>query len=323
MHGSARAVDNRWVRYGLVRTGLIGRALNRGIVDLIKLALALPLAVLLSLLWSLPRADAAGWWTPPLGNQPWQWELSHPLRLANAKDMGTIDKLPNGQPAPAPVIYDIDRIINPASTVSALHALGKRVVCYLEVGAAGNYYTASDERIPVTYFAQLQSAGEFGAMVPGYPEYYLNIRSPATVAIVESMIRQQCAAKGFDAVETDIDEEYGDHSGFPLTKSTEENYMTTLANYMHSLGLAWWIKNPDDTGDSYASDMYPLADAVLTEQCNQYSSCALLSAYAGHKAVFDAEYRLKPSAFCTSDSARGFNGARFNVGLTGVRRPCR
>ncbi len=29
--------------------------------------------------------------------------------------------------------------------------------------------------------------------------------------------------------------------------------MTTLANYMHSLGLGWWIKNPDDTGDSYAT----------------------------------------------------------------------
>jgi len=55
--------------------------------------------------------------------------------------------------------------------------------------------------------------------------------------------------------------------------------MTTLANYMHSIGLGWFIKNPDDTGDSYAADMEPLADAVLTEQCNEYSSCSLLSAY--------------------------------------------
>jgi len=237
--------------------------------------------------------------------------------------MGTDDVLPDGQRAPAPVIYDIDGITDPASTVSALHGMGKRVVCYIEVGAAGNYYSASDEGIPVTYFSQLQSAGEFGAKVPGYPEYYLNIQSPVTVSIITSMIRQQCAAKGFDAVETDIDEEYGDHSGFPLTKSIEESYMTTLANSIHGLGLAWWIKNPDDTGDSYASDMYPLADAVLTEQCNQYASCGLLSAYVGHKAVFNAEYRLKPTSFCAGDDARGFNGARFNVGLTGVRKPCR
>lgn len=306
-----------------MRTDPIGSAHNRVIARQITLALAVPLAVLLCFCWSLPRAGAAGWWTPPLGNQPWQWELSHPLRLANAKDMGTSDKLPDGQPAPAPVIYDIDGIINPASTVSALHALGKRVVCYIEVGAAGNYYTPAEEGIPVSYFSQLQSAGEFGAKVAGYPEYYLNIQSPVTVSVIESMVKQQCAAKGFDAVETDIDEEYGDHSGFPLTKSIEKTYMTTLASYMHSLGLAWWIKNPDDTGDSYASDMYPLADAVLTEQCNQYRSCGLLSAYVGHKAVFNAEYRLKPSSFCANDDALGFNGARFNVGLTGVRKPCR
>jgi hypothetical protein len=272
---------------------------------------------------SLPRVAAATWWTPALGNQPWQWELSHPLRLTSAKDMGTHDKLPNGKVAPAPVIYDIDGIINPASTVVALHAMGKHVVCYIEVGAAGNYYSAVDEGISTTYYDQLRTAGEFGKKVPGYPEYYLDIRSSTTVSIIESMISQQCAAKGFDAVETDIDEEYVDNSGFPLTKVVEETYMTTLASYIHGLGLGWWIKNPDDTGDTYAGDMFSLADAVLTEQCNQYSSCGLLSAYGGHKGVFNAEYKLKPSSFCTKDVNMGFNGAQFNVGLTGARRPCR
>jgi hypothetical protein len=161
-----------------------------------------------------------------------------------------------------------------------------------------------------------------GKKVAGYPEYYLDIQSSSTVSIVESIISQQCAAKGFDAVETDIDEEYTDNTGFALTKAIEEQYMTTLADYMHGLGLGWWIKNPDDTGDSYASDMFPLADAVLTEQCNQYSSCGLLSAYTGHKAVFNAEYHLKTSSFCPKDDERGFNGARFNLGLTGIRKPC-
>ena len=270
-----------------------------------------------------PAAAATDWWHPPLGSQPWQWELSHPLDLSNARDMGTDDTLPDGQPAPPPVIYDIDGIINPAATVTRLHAMGKHVVCYIEVGAAGNYYSAADEGISTTYYQQLQTAGVFGHKVPGYPERYLDIRSPKTVRIIEAMIQQQCAAKGFDAVETDIDEEYDDPSGLPLTKAMEESYMTKLAGDMHRLGLAWWIKNPDDTGDSYATDMYPLADAVLTEQCNQYSSCGLLSAYVGHKAVFNAEYHLRPADFCPSDDARGFNGARFNLALTGVRQPCR
>ncbi len=275
-------------------------------------------------LQSVPRAQAASWWIPPQGNQPWQWELSHPLRLSNARDMGTDDKVPDGAHAPDPVIYDIDGIINPKSTITALHAQGKHVVCYIEVGAAGDYYSAAQEGISSTYYDQLRSAGEFGKKVSGYPEYYLNIQSPATVSIIESMIARQCAAKGFDAVETDIDEEYADtNTGFSLSRADEERYMTTLADYMHGLGLGWWIKNPDDTGDRYATDMYPLADAVLTEQCNQYATCGALSAYVGHKAVFNAEYHLKTSSFCAQDNTRGFNGARFNLGLTGTRKPCR
>ncbi len=287
-----------------------------------RLVLVAVAAVALVTIQSASRAGASSWWVSPLGSQPWQWELSHPLRLSNARDMGTVDRLPNGDPAPAPVIYDIDGIDNSAATVAALHSRGEHVVCYVEVGAAGNYYSAPAEGVTTTYYDLLKNAGEFGAKVPGYPEYYLDIRSPTTVYIIAAMIKQQCADKGFDAVETDIDEEYNDNSGFPLTKADEESYMTTLANYLHGLGLGWWIKNPDDTGDSYAADMYPLADAVLTEQCNQYSSCGLLSAYVGHKAVFNAEYRLKPSAFCARDDLLGFNGARFNVGLSDVRKPC-
>jgi hypothetical protein len=288
-------------------------------------ALAVVLVVLTAALGlgAAARAQAASWWIPPLGNQPWQWELDHPLKLSSAADMGTDDKLPDGKAAPAPVIYDIDGIINPASTVSALHARGKHVVCYIEVGAAGNYYTAAGEHTTTAYYRQLQLAGVLGKKVPGYPEYYLDIKSPRTISIIESMIDHQCAAKRFDAVETDIDDEYTDTTGFGLTKAIEEKYMTTLAGYMHRLGLGWWIKNPDDTGDSYARDMYRLADAVLTEQCNQYGTCYALSAYERHKAVFNAEYSLKTSQFCAADDERGFDGAVFNVDLSGGRDPCR
>jgi hypothetical protein len=268
------------------------------------------------------QASSGSWWVPSLGSQPWQWELTNPLNLMNTKEMGTKDKLPNGSTAPAPVIYDIDGIINPASTVSALHAMGKHVVCYIEVGAVGDYYSASDEGIPTTYYDQLLAAGVAGAKVSGWPERYLDIRSPATVSIIESMIQAQCAAKGFDAVETDIDESYNSTNGFGLTQADEVKYMTTLANYMHGLDLGWWIKNPDDTGDNYATTMEPLADAVLTEQCNQYSSCNLLSSYFDKKAIFNAEYRLAPKKFCANDITLGINGAKFNLNLTGVRKPC-
>jgi hypothetical protein len=267
------------------------------------------------------------WWQPgPGANLPWQWYLGGPLDLTNATEMGTNDLLPNGAAAPAPLVYDIDGIENPASTVSALESSGKKTICYIEVGTAGNYYTAAEEGIATTYYAQYQTAGDFGNKLSGYPEYFLNINSASTVAITEAMISQQCAAKGFNAVETDLDETFNGNegsTGFTITEANEESYMTTLANYMHGLGLGWVIKNPDDVGDAtYADAMYPLADAVITEQCNQYSSCGFLSAYEGNKAIFNAEYSLATSKFCTSDIAAGINGAKFPAALSGSRSPC-
>jgi hypothetical protein len=271
------------------------------------------------------EGSLGSWWKPGPEPLPWQWEIDHPLDVTNATDMGTNDTLPDGQSAPAPKVYDIDGILNSASTVAALHARGAHVICYVEVGSAGNYYTSAQEGIASTYYAQYQAAGVFGNTLPGYPERFLNINSPDTVRITEAMIAQQCAAKGFDAVETDLDETYSGSdgaTGFTETQADEVAYMTKLADFMHHLGLGWVIKNPDDTGDNYATIMEPLADAVLTEQCNQYSTCSALSAYLGHKAIFNAEYNIPTSNFCANDIAMRINGALFPVSLNGTRSPC-
>jgi hypothetical protein len=275
---------------------------------------------------ALPAASAGTWWTAPAGNLPWQWYLAGPLDLSNPTEMGTNDTLPGGGAAPAPVVYDIDAVENPASTVAALHADGDHVVCYIEVGTAGNYYTTAQEGIATTYFQQLQSAGDLSTNeLQGYPEYYVNINQSSAVGIIESMIKQQCADKGFDAVETDLDETYNDNEGttpWTITEGNEQTFLTTLADYMHSIGLGWIEKNLDDTGDSFASIMEPLADGGITEQCNEYGTCGALSSYLGKKAIFNAEYNLPTSSFCTYDDTNGLNGALFDVSLDGPRSPC-
>jgi hypothetical protein len=243
--------------------------------------------------------------------------------------MGTNDTAYNGDVAPAdsPTVYDIDGILNPASTVSALRARGDETICYIEVGTAGNYYSAADEGISTTYYAQLQAAGVFGKKLSGYPESFLNINSPATVSIIESMIQQQCAAKKFTAVETDLDETYSGadgSTGFTLTEANEVTYMDTLANYMHGLGLAWVAKNPDDTGDNYATEIYPEADLVLSEQSRQYGTSSALAIFNGTKPILDAEYPLATSKFCPTDNATSsWDGAKFPQSLNGTRTPCR
>jgi hypothetical protein len=256
----------------------------------------------------------------------WQWELDHPLSLTSSTDMGHGGTTFTGVPAANPTVYDIDGITNPASTVAALHARDDHVVCYIEVGTAGDYYSASDEGIATTYYAQFQAAGDLGDKQQGWPEYYLNINAPSTLSIVEAMISRQCAAKHFDAVETDNDETWQYTTGFSITEAGVEAYLTKLAGYMHGLGLAWVIKNPDDVGDtSFSNAMYPLADAVITESCNQYGTCSDLGDFLGKKAIFNAEYTpSSPSSFCPSDNAGGINGELFDVNLDGMTRvPCR
>jgi len=259
------------------------------------------------------------------------WELGSPLVTSNPNLMGTGVTAYNGDTPPGdnPVIYDIDGIENPASTVASLHQLGDHAICYIEVGTAGNYYTASQEGIPTTYYAQLKAAGDLGSKLAGYPEYFININARSAVSIIESMISQQCAAKKFDGVETDLDETFGNNegkTGFTITRADEESYLTTLANYMHGLGLSWIAKNLDDTGNaSFVDDMEPLAQGIISEQCNQYQTCSLLQPFeSAGKWIGNAEYAPETQAeFCASDNAADINGILFKQNLDGGRQPCR
>jgi hypothetical protein len=257
-------------------------------------------------------AGSKTWWQPTAAGE-WQWEIDHALNTSSASDMGTgIEAYDNAvSPATDPVVYDIDGFDNTAATVTALHALGKKVTCYIEVGAAENY------RPDYSQFP----ASALGSVLQGYSaEKYLDIRNSTVVSVIKARIAM-CAQKGFDAIEPDIDESYGSNTGFPLTQADEEAYMKNLASYAHSLGVAMWGKNPDDTGDSYAQDMLGTFDAVLTEQCNEYGTCDALN---GYKAVFNAEYSYATSKFCPEDNARaGWMGNEFPVALTGARSPCK
>jgi len=144
----------------------------------------------------------------------------------------------------------------------------------------------------------------------GYPESYLDIRSAATVSIIESMIAQQCKAKASTPSRPTSTRATATRPASP--HPGHRGALHDHPGQLHALDRARVVhQEPDDTGDSYAADMEPLADAVLTEQCNEYSSCSLLSAYEGHKAVFNAEYNLSTANFCPADNAAGFNGALF------------
>lgn len=280
-------------------------------------------------------SQAGTWWHPeatgPNNGPEFQWELDHALNVQDAEDMGQGATNAAGQEASSPTLFDIDGIDNPASTVAALHSLGDKVICYIEVGSAGNYYSAAEEGISVTYYAQLQAAGDLGSKMQGYPEYYLNINAASTVSIIESMIKQQCAAKGFDAVEPDIDDSYTDATGFSITEAQNIAYDETLGNYAHSLGLAWGQKNGDND-PQFSEALEPTADFLLDEECNYYSTCGIVATpyVKAGKLVLNVEYTddwgpntaADLAKFCSYDESNGIDGTLFTSALAGQRNPC-
>jgi hypothetical protein len=258
--------------------------------------------------------SARSWWKP--GSKPieWQWEISNPLDLSNAYEMGMDAHLADGRRANDPTVYDIDGFDNPASTVAALHARGDKVICYIEVGAAEKYRP--------DYKTFPRSA--LGDVMDGYgDERYVNITDPRVVAIIELRIAM-CASKGFDAIEPDIDDSYTDTTGFHISEADNIAYDRTLAAYAHSLGLGWGQKNGDND-PAFSRALEPTTDFLLDEQCFQYDSCSIVAApyQAAHKAIFEVEYNLRTPQFCREAGADDFNSERQSVALNGGRRPCR
>jgi hypothetical protein len=264
--------------------------------------------------------SVGSWWRPGTGVLPWQWELDHEIVTTSAADMGTGDTTYTGDAAADPAVYDIDGFDNTAADVAALHALGKKVICYIEIGAAESYRPD---------YAQFPAA-DLGSAVPDYPqEKYLNIDDAAVVTIIEARIAM-CEQKGFDGIEPDIDDSYTDPTGFTISEADNVAYIASLSTYAHSLGIAWGLKNGGDGGDpaTFIADVLPSVDFAVVEEpfyLGTIGSFEPMLASAGI-GMFVAEYTndtTSSSSFCPMAIADGTNAALFDVALDGkVRDPC-
>ncbi len=255
-------------------------------------------------------APTGGIWKPAM-NTPWQWMIDHPLDLNNAKDMGLVD--PNGiaLSAPPPLVYDIDGFMNSKATVDSLHTKGKKVICYLDVGAYETYR-------PDAY--------RFPASVIGNPDqgwngsYWLDIRRTDILGPIMRDRMQMCKDKGFDAIEPDEIDGYSNSSGFPLTYQDQINYNKFIADMAHSMGMSIGLKGDIDQ----VKDLWPYFDWTLNEECFQYGECGLLQPFiSAGKAVFQVEYQTSTGAFCSTANSMNFNAMKMPLSLNGGRWPCR
>jgi hypothetical protein len=234
---------------------------------------------------------SGGWWRPEV-DATWQIQLS-----------GRLDTSVDAQ------VYDVDGVDTPAAAVAALRAAGRRTVCYF---SAGSY---EDWRPDAKSFpaAVLGSSN-------GWPgERWLDIRRLDLLAPILRARMDMCKAKGFDAVDPDNVDGYGNSTGFPLTAADQLAYNRFLVAAAHDRGLSIGLKNDLDQ----AAELQPDYDWALNEECFQNGDCGLLRPFvAAGKAVFNVEYSLDPDAFCPQARALGFMSMRKPLALDASRTPC-
>jgi hypothetical protein len=242
---------------------------------------------------SLASADpGSAWWRPPQA-LTWYWQLTKTVK--------------DGVPVAA---YDIDGFETEASQVAALHAEGRHVICYIDVGTAENF-RPDFNLFPASVLGRSN----------GWPgEHWIDIRQLEVVEPIMSARFAMCREKGFDAVEPDNIEAFSNGSGFPITAAQQLAFNEWVAEAVHADGMAVLQKNDGEQTPTLA----PYFDGALSEQCNQYAECADFAPYlAAGKPVLNAEYKLRTSRFCAADQTAGIMGARFKVALNGKRfEPC-
>jgi hypothetical protein len=242
-----------------------------------------------------PKASvvpARSWWVPTPGTS-WQWQLS-----------GSIDLEVQAS------VFDIDLFTNDREIVSALHARGSKVICYVEAGAWEPYRPDSG-RFPEAVL---------GNDYEGWPgQRWLDIRRLDVLGPIMRSRLDQCRAKGFDGVEFDNADGYTQDTGFPLSARDQLKFNSFLAGEAHARGLSAGLKNDLDQVAVLVSKF----DFAVNEQCFEYSECdALLPFIKAGKAVFNAEYNLEPGDFCADARSMRISSIRKDVSLDAPRVSC-
>jgi hypothetical protein len=242
-----------------------------------------------------PSTGSARW--TPAAADTWQWQLK-----------GTIDT------NPAATVYDIDLFDAPQSTIDALKAQGRRVVCYFSAGSSENW--RSD-------FARF-AAADMGNPLDNWPgERWLDTRSANVRRVMQSRL-DLAVSKGCDGVEPDNMDAYQNGSGFALGADTQLDYNRFIAREARARGLAVGLKNDVDQ----LAALEPDFDFAVNEQCHQFTECGGYSVFiAQGKPVFNAEYDARwvsdataRNALCAASRAAGLRTLVLPLELDGSFR---
>jgi hypothetical protein len=235
---------------------------------------------------SLAPTATASRWHPKPSTAAWQWQLQGKIDLSI--DAG---------------VYEVDGFEVGARTVAELHRRGRRVICYLDIGAWESYRPYAN-RFPKAVL---------GRAYEGYPdERWLDIRR---IDLLAPILRQRfdlCRRKGFDAVEPDNIAGYENRTGFPLEAGDQLRFNRWVAREVHRRGMSVALKN--DPGQ--VKQLVGSFDFAVVEECFAYDECGMFSPFVGAgKAVFVAEYEEPLTAICAEAERLRFNVIRKDYDL--------
>ena len=210
-------------------------------------------------------------------------------------------------------VYDIDLFSTDAKLVAALHAQGRKVICYINVGAWEDFRPDKD------MFPHSVIGKDY---VNWKGEKWLDIRQIKLLDPIMQARLDLCQAKGFDAVEPDNIDGYATDTGFPLTADDQLSFNRWIAQEAHKRGLSIGLKNDS----AQVSDMLSSFDWALTEDCFQQGWCNQVMPFIQDgKAVFATEYTdtgIKFDAFCSLAQRMKFSLILKNRALDSFRKDC-
>jgi hypothetical protein len=192
-------------------------------------------------------------------------------------------------------IFDLDMFQTPASVVARLHKMGRRVVCYIDVGTWERWRRDAD-KFPKSVLGRKD--GRWSG------ERWLDIRQTSILEPIMGARYDLCKKKGFDGIDPDNIDGYQNNTGFPLTGAEQLTYDTWVAKAAHDRGLTVDQKNDN----SQLKELSPLFDFGVDEQCYVQGWCHQLTAYTGrNRLVVDVEYGINHkhrflSKTCPSDA---------------------
>jgi hypothetical protein len=242
--------------------------------------IAVVIAAVIALALAAAPTSAAPWQPQPT-TAPWQWQLQ-----------GKIDTTVEAS------VYEVDGFETPQAVVAKLHRLGRKVICYLDVGSWESYRPDASAFPPSV----------LGNVYSGYPdERWLDVRRIGQLAPILRKRFDICARKGFDAVEPDNIAGYENKTGFPLTGADQLRFNRWVAREVHHRGMSVALKNDPEQVHQLLGNF----DFAVVEECFTYDECEKFSPFvAAGKAVFEAEYQRSPASFCPAAAELRFSAIK-------------